>query len=48
MKEIEWYQNNDVTETYTHLSADELKVRAKNMGMLQKIRNYICAVLQGY
>ena len=35
-------------EELEHLSADELKVRAKNMGMLQKIRNYICAVLQGY
>jgi UDP-glucose 4-epimerase len=27
-KAIEWYGNNEVVETYTHLSADELKVRA--------------------
>jgi UDP-glucose 4-epimerase len=27
-KAIEWYYNNEVVETYTHLSADELKVRA--------------------
>ena len=27
-KAIEWYYNNEVIETYTHLSADELKVRA--------------------
>ena len=27
-KAIEWYSENGVVETYTHLSADELKVRA--------------------
>lgn len=28
-KAIEWYYNNEIIETYTHLSSDELKVRSE-------------------
>lgn len=31
-KAIEWYAKNGVKETYTHLSADELKIRAEEYG----------------